>query len=249
MKKTIQLLLFIIIAAVLPIHCIKTIDNTPTPTPTPAPPGTVLHKPIRIKIMEYGSTTALQGVEVKSYKCEESGKVTCNRLRFLNTWISDSNGMIEIGNSQQSDTIFSLSMVKPDYFPINDPISFGNSIQALADTIISLEKYDSAVVRLFPNAWIKLQIKNSNSYKNKETIRTMIDAIRSASRSTNLEAFLPWNQPANNLDTVILYKTYGNIDNRITFELDDSLSNFIKIAYQGTKFIPKKDTVNWVINY
>ncbi len=248
MKIVIKTTVFLAIVFTLPVYCKKNVES-PSPPPPPPPPIASKYKPIRVKFIEYGTGTILQGVEVKSYKCEESGKIACNRSKLLNSWTSDSNGVIEISASQQKDTIFSFTIIKPGYYPMDDPNKMANDIAGIADTFISLPTYDSAVVEIFPNAWIRLQIKNSVPYKNKETVRSTIEAIKSIAKIIDLEPFLPWNQPANNLDTMILYKTYGNVNNRIIFELNDSSLNFIKIAYRETKFVPKSDTLNWVISY
>lgn len=233
----------------VPISCNK-YRLEPRETLPPNPPVTPTKKtPTRVKFLEYGSNIPIQDVDVKSYKCDLLDFGICSNLRQLHSWKSDKDGLIEVTEQQYRDSIFVFDLIRSGYAFPNITLPFGNSFETLADTLFSNTTYDSAVVRLFPNAWIRLHIKDSVGYTNKEIVRSIIDVIRNVPRNNNFPPFLPENQQAGKLDTTLIYKTYGNINNQIFLELLDESKRLIKVVYSGTRFVPKGDTLNWNINF
>lgn len=247
------LFIFIILTGtimVLATSCKKLLDAQPRLTFVPNPPTLPINtKLTRVTFLEYGSYIPVQDVELKGYKCDLKDFGICSNSHQIYTWKSDKNGMIEVTEQQYKDSIFAFDITRTNYSFPNIVVAFGNSMATLADTLISYNDYDSAVVRLFPDAWIRLHIKDSASYNNREMVKSIINIVRPVPRVINLPAFLPENQPASNLDTVLIYKTFGNVNTQIYLELLDSAKRSIKNTYSGMKFVSKGDTLTWNINY
>ncbi|MES2648103.1 MAG: hypothetical protein V4717_14595 [Bacteroidota bacterium] len=199
-------------------------------TPEPEPPG----KNFKYKVVEYKTNDPIYNAMLEfSYCTPSTFNIGCSSIRTVGTWHSDINGEIFIKATEIKGSVNMNSFSKENYW------SKGH-----IDSYISTPTQDSGVVRLFPYSWLKIHIKNEVFHNAVVNINMHFDAIID-SFPTDYSPGQSFVHTANNLDTTIIYTTYGNIKNIVDASLDSSGS--LNQVYSKTQFVSKNDTVYFEI--
>lgn len=221
-------LLYLLMLSVVEMHLISCSKSKNIQEPEP--PG----KNFKYKVIEYQTNVPISSAKLEFSYCtplEFGGG--CSSIRTVGTWYSDTNGEIFIKAGSIQGSVNMNNFSKDNYW------SKGH-----VDTAISTQTQDSAVVRLFPYSWLKIHMKNEVSHDSAVNINMYFDVVFDSIRNDYSPAEYFFHS-VNNLDTTVIYKTFGNIKNIVVASLDSS--GIIQQVYSKTQFVNKNDTLNWEI--
>ncbi len=198
-------------------------------TPEPESPG----KNFKFKVMEYHTNDPIYNAKLEWSYCAPplDFGYGCSSIRTVGTWYSDVEGEIFIRHSETRGSVNRNKFSKENYWSKNS-----------IDSFVSTPTQDSGIVRLFPYSWLKIHIKNEITHAAAVNINMGFAVVFDSIPISPTQSFV---HAVNNLDTTIIYKTYGNIKNIVEASLDSA--GIKQQVYSKIQFVNKNDTLHFEI--
>jgi hypothetical protein len=196
---------FMFLASTLVIQIILISCSKPISIPEPEP----LQKTFKYKVMEYQTNKPIENAVLEHGYCTYNG-FGCSDYRTVGKWYSDKNGDI---------------LIRPGQYGITNMIEFNKEnywTKTNSDPVLSTPTLDSAVVRLFPLAWLQIHFKNETIHNSALDLFIELGVLHDS---------IPYNyfgprydiiHPVNNIDTTIIYNAFGFFKNIVKASLDSS---------------------------
>lgn len=236
-------LLFVYIALVF-TSCAKEEVTAPSPArslpvevyqfPSFAGPPPVPAKKLKIKLLDNETNSGVKGgvyyIKASGYKINCSSFIGCDSVLYEDSVVTDAEGnaiVTKRGNQE------SLRPVKGYW-----------ELPQLKQTY-SFADYDSVVIRLWPEAWLKLEVKNVNQYDTRYVFSPRLECTGLNAAYQILVSI--------NKDTTIMERLWANQNYKISLNLYRDVPGTLngppeQVLSQFNQFIGK-DTTKIVLSY
>lgn len=241
---TVKSLLFFVMTALVFIGCTKDDAGIATRSPTPINfnytfPAIGGHpaiptKKLKIKLLDNetnrGVKDAVYYIKAMGRKLNCTGFVGCDSLLYEDSVVTDADGnalVIKRGNDERLRAVngyWELSQLKQTY---------------------SFADYDSTVIKLWPEVWVKLEIKNVKQYDSSYIFSPRLECPGMNAVYQTLVGI--------NKDTTITERLWANQNYKITLNLYKNVFGTLnggpeQVLSQFNQFIGK-DTTKIVLSY
>jgi len=248
----------LLIAGMVFVGCTKT--DKPKPGPGSDTTVVVNNPPLVIKpqpgdllitVLEYQTDLPISSALYTRSSCTQFNDTGCTMPSSAGSWYSDSAGNILVRAKD------STGNVKPGETKVEE-ISKENKYWRHygLDSISVRDSIQYATVRLRPVGWLKIHLKNA-FYRN-NTVRTLMYLnddlgdiwVFSPVPSHPFIRYHNLDLPTNNLDTIILVKTFAYIVNELDIQHDTTdieLNYYHYSVYRESRTVNKFDTLVWEV--
>ena len=218
-------------------------------------------KDLKIKVYEFATKKYLENVE---FSIDDRSYGFTNALGEIIIQAKDLADRHEmLGNFPK--------LTKDHYWTNGEKFGVGGFCQGCyavlssfeSDTVKEEETMHTVVASLIPDAWIKIHIKNKNEYPitakasaylipmispKEDLLPNTVFPIGKGSTGNLITGPYVGGFPANRMDTTMLIRTYGNMNNRIKVLLP-IYGVGTQSLYDDTRFVNKGDTLKWDVLY